>query len=100
MKLEVSERYLKCDLITQYNISRLKILDEGKIEQTQFGEKFTVKVLANDANKTKFKLQCNTTNKNYLINNLGNETAAWIGTEIGITCKLQENKKLGMVLTQ
>ena len=86
--------------MSQTNITRIKILDEGKNEITDFGEKFTLRVLANDSQKTKFKLQLNTTNKNYLITALGNETADWIGKEVGITLKLMDNGKQGMVLTQ
>ena len=99
MKLEVSERYIRPDTISQHNITRLKILDEGKIEQTQFGDKFTVKILANDSSKTKFKLQLNSTNKNFLISHLGNETAEWIGRDVGVVLKVQENGKTGMVIT-
>mgnify|MGYP003336479145 CR=1 FL=1 len=66
MKLELSERNLRPELVSQANITRLKILNEGGNEQTPFGEKFTLRVLANDSQKTKFKLQLNVTNKNYL----------------------------------
>jgi hypothetical protein len=100
LKLELSERNLRPELVSQANITRLKILNEGGNEQTPFGEKFTLRVLANDSQKTKFKLQLNVTNKNYLITALGNETADWIGKEVGITLKLMDNGKQGMVLTQ
>lgn len=89
---------MKPDIISQSNITRLKILDEGKNEVTQFGDKFTLRVLANDSNKTKFKLQLNATNKNHLIATLGNETADWIGKDIGVALKMMDNSKLGMVL--
>jgi hypothetical protein len=100
LKLEISERYLKPDIISQLCISRLKFLDDGKYEQTQFGEKLTFKVLANDAQKTKFKLQCNLQNKNILIGLFGPETSDYVGKEVTVGLRVQDNGKNGMVLSK
>ena len=97
MKLEISEQYLKPDTVSQLGITRLKFLDDGKYEQTQFGEKLTFKVLANDAQKTKFKLQCNVPNKNILIGLFGSETSDFFGKEVSVSLRVQDNGKNGMV---
>lgn len=96
MQVETSEKYLKADYVRENKVNSLKILNEGELESGQYGQKLVLKVLVNG---TKFKWSLNNTNKDNLIKLYGKETAEWIGKEPKIQTKIQDNQKLGIVLS-
>lgn len=95
MKVEMSESYLKADQVTASSINKLKLLDEGKFVNGQYGQKLELKVLANGQ---KYIWTVGDKNRDALIKLLGPETAEWIGKEVKIQVKTNDNGFKGIVL--
>lgn len=95
MQVETSEKYLKAETVRDLKPGSVKILNEGELENGQYGQKLVLKVLALGQ---KYKWSLNNTNKDALIKLYGKETAEWIGKEPKITTKMQDNGKIGIIL--
>lgn len=95
MQVEYSETYLKADQVIASSIKSLKILNEGELVNGDYGQKLVLKVFAAGQ---KYKWQLNNTNKDGLIKLFGKETTEWIGKEVKISTKTQENGKKGIIL--
>lgn len=95
MKVEMSESYLKADQVIASSINKVKLLDEGKFVNGQYGQKLEIKVLANGQ---KFIWSLGNKNRDALIKLFGSETAEWIGKEVKIQVKTHDNGFKGIVL--
>lgn len=95
MKVKMSESYLKADQVTASSINKVKLLDEGKFINGQYGQKLEIKVLANGQ---KYIWSVGNKNKDALIKLLGPETAEWIGKEVKIQVKTHDDGFKSIVL--
>ena len=92
----MSQTYLKPDQVTASDIKKVKLLDEGKFVNGQYGQKLEITVLANGQ---KYTWSLGRKNKDNLIKLLGSETAEWIGKEVSIKVTTHDNGFKGIVLS-
>jgi len=84
MKVEKSGQYLSGEFCKKNQVTKVKIIDEAKMAQTDFGEKLQCLVQCNDPGKSTRKWSINNTSKNFLIDKFSKDTTAWIGKELPI----------------
>jgi hypothetical protein len=91
VQAKLSEKFITGNDLSLLGITKLKILDEGEYVQGNFGEQLTIRVLADDPDKRKFKWSLSAEVNDYFFKTYGSDTAEWVGKEFGVTTKL--NKK-------
>lgn len=84
VKIEKSGEYLSGEFCKKNNVTKLKILDEAKEVETEFGRKLQCLVQCDDSSKSTRKWSVNNTSRNALIDRFGTDTASWKGKEIPI----------------
>ena len=85
MQVEKSEKFVKAEDVKGSKDTIFKILDEPVEVTGDYGKKLETRILmVNGDNKAKARWTINNTNKDILIDGIGNDTAEWVGKELTI----------------
>ncbi len=85
MQVEKSEKFVKAEDIKGSKNLKFKILDEPIEVTGDYGKKLETRILMTDGdNKAKARWSINNTNKDILIDGVGQDTAEWVGKELTI----------------
>lgn len=99
VQAQLSESYLKGETVKELGIGMLKILDEGQYVKGNYGDQLQLRVLANDADKRKFKWSLSNKANDKLISLFGKDTSEWVGKEVKISTEVNKNNQLTVIVT-
>jgi len=82
--VEKSGKFLSGDYALKNNVSKIEILSEFDLKDTDFGKKLQGQVRCDDTAKSELTLTMNNTSKDAMIDTHGTNTKLWIGKSISI----------------